>query len=853
MKRFTLLLFTIFLLPLIVKSQENTQKAINAFQKTSDAKISLNKNLNIPNFISFPVNKPYTLKGNSLKEKVNDFLVKNKSIYAIENVNESLKDGTIKTDNYGLKHYTLKQYYKGIPVYDSELRFHFNKNEQLNSINGNIIPEINLNTIPKLNKTKANTIALNLVKGQNLNKSGAPLKIITNTLYIYPKGLAQGKITSKHLAYRIEVRNNLDVREYLFIDAHTGKLIEQFTGMAQALHREVYEVDLTNRRYLEGGSTFFLTQDQKNEVETAGHTYYFFNNAFGIDSYDNAGAKMITINNNPDINCPNATWNGVTTNYCTGIASDDVVAHEWGHAYTEYTCNLVYAYEPGALNESLSDIWGETIDLLNNYQDEGENLSLRTGCLSSFRWQIGEDASLFGGSIRDMWDPNCKGSDPGKVSDVNYFCDVNYDDNGGVHSNSGITNHAYALMVDGGTYNGQTITGIGFVKAAHIIWRAQSQYLTQTSGYAEFADAVETACSDLIGINLQGLSTTATPAGLSGQIISASDYNQVLKTLIAVELRTPVDCPYTTILASSDPICEASTSNPIFHEDWEAGITGGWTVTQVPENPGTWESRDWAITTTLPQQRAGQGIYAPNPVNGDCDTDLQNGIIRLESPSITMPNYVTGDFELAFNHNVATESEYDGGNIKYSTDNGATWTLIPSTAFSANAYNLTLNNSNNDNPMKGEDAFSGTDEGSFSGSVWGQSVINLTMLGITPNSQLKLRWEFGSDGCNGADGWYLDEIVIYNCTEALSSNNFNFLNENINIYPNPTSGIFNIKMKSITDFQYNIYDITGKVIMSKIDITKNNFNLDMSNYTKGIYFIKLTSDAGSITKKLIVK
>ena len=43
-------------------------------------------------------------------------------------------------------------------------------------------------------------------------------------------------------------------------------------------------------------------------------------------------------------------------------------------------------------------------------------------------------------------------------------------------------------------------------------------------------------------------------------------------------------------------------------------------------------------------------------------------------------------------------------------------------------------------------------------------------------------------------------------------------------------------MKSITDFQYNIYDITGKVIMSKIDITKNNFNLDMSNYTKGIYY-----------------
>ena len=43
---------------------------------------------------------------------------------------------------------------------------------------------------------------------------------------------------------------------------------------------------------------------------------------------------MKTVNNDPRINCPNANWNGVTTNYCNGVTSDDVVAHEWGHAYT---------------------------------------------------------------------------------------------------------------------------------------------------------------------------------------------------------------------------------------------------------------------------------------------------------------------------------------------------------------------------------------------------------------------------------------------------------------------------------------------------------------------------------------
>ena len=77
----------------------------------------------------------------------------------------------------------------------------------------------------------------------------------------------------------------------------------------------------------------------------------------------------ITVNNDPRINCPNANWNGRTTNYCNGVTADDVVAHEWGHAYTQYNSGLIYQWQPGALNESYSDIWGETIDLINDRED----------------------------------------------------------------------------------------------------------------------------------------------------------------------------------------------------------------------------------------------------------------------------------------------------------------------------------------------------------------------------------------------------------------------------------------------------------------------------------------------------
>ena len=229
-----------------------------------------------------------------------------------------------------------------------------------------------------------------------------------------------------------------------------------------------------------------------------------------------------------------------------------MVAHEWGHAYTQFTSNLVYAYESGAINESYSDIWGETIDLLNGYADAGEDLSLRTSCTNSDRWKMGEDASAFGGAIRDMWNPNCNG-DPGSTTDSNYTCDFNLDDNGGVHSNSGIPNHLYALLVDGGTYNGQTINSIGFTKAAHIFWRAQSQYLTRFSDFNIFADAIEASCTELIGINLEGLSTTEIAAGLSGEIISTADLQNVNNALIAVTLRTDNSCAYSTILSTPTP------------------------------------------------------------------------------------------------------------------------------------------------------------------------------------------------------------------------------------------------------------------------------------------------------------
>ena len=828
-------------------------KELSRLKNEMKANVTISNSTSNPNFIYF--SQSVKLKSTDAKTKASEFLAENFRAFNLRSANDLvLLDET--TDNYGLKNVTYRQQYQGIPVYDGLLKFHFNAKEELSSINGNSISIAKLNTVPDITAAEAEIIARDMVTKQDLNKSNTPLQTAKTNLIIFPKNLMQGGIVTPYLAYQIEVTNKKDVREYIFINAHTGELVEQFTGI-HPIDRKLYETNTTatNLKWKEGDAfPGTLSSWQQNEVVTSEHVYNFFKNAFGYVSYDAADHTMITVNNDPTISCPNARWNGTYAGYCDGTATDDVIAHEWGHAYTEYTSGLIYQYQSGALNESYSDVWGETIDLINNYMDEGENLSVRTttACSGSLRWKVGEDATSFGGAIRDMWNPNCNG-DPAKVLDAaNYYCGTA--DSGGVHTNSGVTNHLYALLVDGGTYNGYTMTGMGFVKAAHLWWRAQKNYLTATSDFANFADALEASANDLIGVNLQGLSTTVTPAGLTGLSITSADVQNVKNGILAVQLRTSpaTQCNYTPLLAQSAPsLCASATNNPLFKEDWENGL-GNWTVTNVPTKPSTWEARDWTIKSNLPKSRPGKAIFAIDPINGDCASNLQNGILRLESPTITMPTFTGGKYEMAFNHYVATESTWDGGNIKYSLNEGS-WTLVPVTAFTYNGYNSTLDGtSSNDNPLKGQRAFTGTDGGSLGGS-WGQSVIDLSKLGVTSGSKIKFRFEMGTDGCNGVEGWYLDELYVYNCS-TLAVEDVKKQN-GISVFPNPTSGFVTIQNTKNSDLKtVEIYNVAGQLIKNfKLNSGTNKASLDMSQLLNGTYILKVKSESENNTVKVIKK
>ena len=437
------------------------------------------------------------------------------------------------------------------------------------------------------------------------------------------------------------------------------------------------------------------------------------------------------------------------------MAADDVVAHEWTHNYSTATHGLIYAWQPGALNESFSDIFGEVVDLLNDLGNGQPEDPRPVGECStsgdSVRWLVSEDARGFSGAIRDMWRPSCFG-DPSSTNDLFYWC-ATFDE-GGVHTNSGIPNHVFALVVDGGRFNGSDIDSIGLVKAAHIWWRAMSVYQVPTTDFADHADLVELSCADLVGAPLTDLADGST----STEVVTASDCAQIATAMEAVSMRSPPSqCTFSPLLSPGPP----SLGGEVLLDERFGAPPLGW----IMSNRGVYREyspRDWTWTSETP--RGGDGDGAMFAIDsrfiGDCQpgSDDQSGVMFLHSPVVRAP-VGTEPPVIAFDHWVSTEAEWDGANVKLQVDGGP-WRLVPPEAFRHNAYNGVLKRltDGNPNPIAGEPAFTGSDGGSVEGS-WGQSQIDLRGL-IRPGQWFRLRFDLGVDGCNGREGWYIDRVRI---------------------------------------------------------------------------------------------
>ncbi len=180
---------------------------------------------------------------------------------------------------------------------------------------------------------------------------------------------------------------------------------------------------------------------------------------------------------------------------------DDVVAHELTHGVTAATSGLLYQLESGAINESMSDVFGELVDQAHN-DGAGDQADDAT-------WKIGEDIS--GGPIRSMSDPTqllFGTRQPDKMTSTNWYVGANdaAHDHGGVHSNSGVGNKVAYLIGHGGTFNGVNVPGLGIdqgsgqsagiTKMGDLYWRVENTLLPGAS-YADLGRELVAAAIQL--------------------------------------------------------------------------------------------------------------------------------------------------------------------------------------------------------------------------------------------------------------------------------------------------------------------------------------------------------------------
>lgn len=421
------------------------------------------------------------------------------------------------TDQLGYTHNKYQQYYNQYPVQHAVLISH-TKNGVIISTNDNLqqLPQLDLEIL----KTKTDIIQQHSLSRKTIHSS-------TNVILNYGDfiGLCHKMVLS-------EIDSPFKFVQYYSVK--NGELIktEQLTHSFQAegIGETVYSGTQTIITDSVNPTTFHLRDYSRgNGIETyslnnttdttnftdftdtdniwdnftepldqyaidahwgAEQTYDYFLSQHNRNSIDNNGYKLVNLLHYGN-NFVNAFWDGNKMIYGDGnasigpLVSIDIVGHEITHGVTANSAMLLLEDEPGALNESFSDVFGVLIDWYARPQVAN--------------WTVGEEVSS---SIRSLADPSVN-------NDPKYYKGVNWKtlggaDFGGIHSNNGVQNHWFYLLVNGGNDtneagNTYSINGIGLEKAAQIVYRNLTVYLTPTSNYAEARFYSILSAQDLYG------------------------------------------------------------------------------------------------------------------------------------------------------------------------------------------------------------------------------------------------------------------------------------------------------------------------------------------------------------------
>lgn len=879
--------------------------------------------------------------------------------------NHSFNLLSAKEDNLGIYHARYQQYYKGVKVEGAQIILHSRSNA-LQKANGRLVknlqgsPNASVSFKEALNTAKQLTGASSFYwENPEMEAWIKDVKHDPNATFVPKEELvwldpqfSQNGENYK-LAYKLDLFFEAsDDHRLFYIDANNGNLLWEehqchsaaAHGQAQTKYHGLQNIvtdSITANKYVlndvtRGGGIQTLnaqtgtsinsavdfedadnywdnTNSQLDEAATDAHwgaemTYDYFLNHHNHDSYDGNGSKIVSYVH-WDQAWMNASWNGIAMRYGDGsgdpLISIDVVGHELAHGVTQYSANLVYANEPGALNESFSDIFGSAIE----FHAMG----------SAADWNIGKASFL----LRSMSNPKAH-SQPNTYLGVNWY--IGSGDNGGVHYNSGVQNYWYYLLSQGGSGtndNGVTyqVDSFGVNNAAEIAYHNLAYYLTPSSQYYDARRGSISAAEDIYGscsyeANLIAKAWHAVGIG-SDTLSNDIELLEVLspKNSCSIGAQEELKLKFIYFRSGCDSTIEAGDSIKLSYS-----INGSNVVTETLIASNTINSGDtMTYTFSNKQDFINAGTYNLKfwtNYSSDYMTEndtISDYIIKVLDPMVNQDSITFETFSASAEeriYNTSTESNGDaylhfqahstgfrglilsGKNADlYSLDipNNESQNFDKNPEFSSKVY-MCVDASNMNHVMLQFDLkqtyssvyrfFLGANANTLASSL--RITIDGVQVGpqFHPTSNFSdtfathyfnldqfagTQFELALEGkhflgrtedpaSSVGDNSYIDNIKISD-VEFIGEEEFE-LND-VSLYPNPTSGLLNITINASKSglAVAKILNTKGAVVLQKsfkIESGSESLQMDISDNPKGIYLLQIQQGNALFTEKVML-
>lgn len=585
-------------------------------------------------------------------------------------------------------------------------------------------------------------------------------------------------------------------------------------------------------------------------------TYDYFKNTFNRDSYDGLGTLLksyVHYGNQYE----NAGWTGSEMVYGDGknnfkpLTAFDVTAHELGHGVCSSSANLIYSRESGALNEALSDIWAAAVEY--TYAPEKET------------WLIGEDITKIApGYLRSMSNPKSGLSpQPDTYRGINWYpatveegCaspNSNTNDNCGVHYNSGVINFWFYILSVGKTgtndfgrnYN---VIGIGIEKAAKIVYRLETAYLTANSDFKTARNFGVQAAIDLFGADSPEAIATQDAfyaVGIGPKYLSTPDTTPPTTPTNLAASNTTGNQTLLTWNASTD---ENEIENYIIFKN-------GVQLATVPATKLSYIASGLSANTTYNFYIKAEDPYA--------NSSEQSNTVSVTT--LNVPNYC------AANSNSTTDERIKRvqfGNIDNTTSGTAGYedfSYLSTDVVKNTTYDITITPEwkgtqfnegygvfvdwNNDGDFEDADEIVFTKAPSKTTPVVGSIKVPETYTYTGPvRMRVILKFNSIPSACGTINYGQIEDYTlnVMNSTLAVANTDAT----KTSVYPNPVRDIISIQSKVNSEFSYKMFNTVGQVVLTGNSAGKE---INVSKLTVGTYILELTDKDGKVTTTKIIK